>query len=84
MHLTMTANGQVQMQPGEEPVEIVIGKAELEPPYETCLMSMSKGEKARFTFSSLMLYGPEGNKSDVPPMATIGFEVEVVNIAYMM
>jgi len=83
-HFTQTCNGEVQMRPYDEPVEIVMGKAELEPPYESCLMSMSKGEKAQFSFNSLMLYGPEGNKSDVPPKATIGLEVEVVNIAYMM
>jgi len=83
-HFTQTCNGEVQMRPYAEPVEIVMGKAELEPPYEACLMSMSKGEKAQFSFNSLMLYGPEGNKADVPPKATIGLEVEVVNIAYMM
>jgi len=87
LHLTQQVDKQapLALAPDEKPIEIVMGRIDLEPPYESCIMSMSLGEKARFVFNSLIVHGPGGcPKSDIPPNATITIEMEVVGIENLM
>ncbi|MDE5544049.1 MAG: FKBP-type peptidyl-prolyl cis-trans isomerase, partial [Bacteroidales bacterium] len=44
------------------------------------LMMLKKGNKARFILPSHLAYGFSGNGTDIPPRATLLYDLEVVEV----
>lgn len=56
-----------------------MGMNEVIPGWEAGMLGMRKGEKRKFTIAPSQAYGAKG-KANVPPNATIVFEVELLEI----
>jgi FKBP-type peptidyl-prolyl cis-trans isomerase len=56
-----------------------LGKREVIPGWEAGMIGMKKGEMRRFTIEPSQAYGEKG-KANVPPNATIIFELELLDL----
>ena len=62
---------------GGEPVEFPLGR--VVPCWIEALQKMKKGEKAQIVCPSEVAYGDKGAPPDIPPGATLSFEVELLD-----
>ena len=64
----------------EQPFQLIVGAGQVIPGWEIGLLKMREGETARFVIPSDLGYGAAGAGEDIPPNATLIFEVEVVSV----
>jgi len=57
-----------------------VGQGGVEKGLEIGILLMKKGEKARFIMAPFLAYGLIGDEKKIPPLATIVYDVEVVDI----
>ncbi|XP_031627970.1 FK506-binding protein 59 isoform X2 [Contarinia nasturtii] len=62
-----------------EPFEFELGKGVVVKGFDMGVASMKKGEKAVFTFTSEYGYGAAGSPPNIPPNATLIFEIELLD-----
>lgn len=62
-----------------ETFHFTMGRNEVIPGWEAGMIGMRKGEKRKFTIAPAQAYGAKG-KANVPPNATIIFEVELLEM----
>ncbi|XP_055298663.1 FK506-binding protein 59 isoform X2 [Sitodiplosis mosellana] len=62
-----------------EPFEFELGKGVVVKGFDMGVSSMKKGEKAVFTFKSEYAYGASGSPPNIPPNATLIFEIELLD-----
>lgn len=60
----------------DEPFKFTLGKGEVIQGWDKGVATMKQGEKAVFTIDSELAYGAQGAGNDIPPNATLKFEVE--------
>lgn len=63
------------------PFKFVLGKGQVIKGWDIGVASMKKGEKAKFTLASEYAYGASGAGADIPPNATLIFDVELLDFA---
>ncbi len=63
-----------------EPFSFVIGQGEVIEGWDQGVAMMQVGDKARLTIPPTLGYGAQGAGSDIPPNATLIFEVELLEI----
>lgn len=64
----------------ERPRTWILGKSEITAGLSEALMMLRKGNKARFILPSHLAYGFSGNGTDIPPRATLLYDLEVVEV----
>ncbi len=64
----------------ERPRTWILGKSELTAGLSEALMMLKKGSKARFILPSHLAYGFSGNGTDIPPRATLLYDLEVLEV----
>ena len=64
----------------ERPRTWILGKSEMTAGLPEALMMLKKGNKARFILPSHLAYGFSGNGTDIPPRATLLYDLEVVEV----
>jgi len=62
---------------GKEPVEFLLGG--VVPCWREAVQKMKKGEKSQVVCPSAVAYGDSGQPPDIPPGATLSFEVELID-----
>lgn len=62
-----------------EPIEVPIGMGYVIPGWDEGIMMMSKGEKGVLYIPYYLGYGDRGAGADIPPFATLIFEVELID-----
>jgi len=62
------------------PIEFPIGKGNVIAGWDEGIMLLNKGDKARFVIPSNLAYGEQGAGADIPPNATLIFDVELMEI----
>lgn len=63
------------------PFKFILGKGQVIKGWDIGVASMKKGEKAKFTLAPQYAYGESGAGADIPPNATLIFEVELLDFA---
>lgn len=61
------------------PFKFTLGKGEVIQGWDRAFATMKKGEKAILTIKAKYAYGKEGSPPEIPPNATLIFEVELVS-----
>ena len=64
----------------DKPRTWILGKSEMTAGLSEALMMLKKGNKARFILPSHLAYGFSGNGTDIPPRATLLYDLEVVEV----
>lgn len=62
------------------PKEVEIGKANIEPGLHEGIQLMRKGDKMRFILPSYLAHGLTGDQSKIPPLSTVVYEVELMDL----
>lgn len=62
-----------------EPIEFPLGMGYVIPGWDEGIMMMSKGEKGVLYIPYYLAYGDRGAGADIPPFATLIFEVELID-----
>ena len=65
---------------GRDPIEFPLGAGFVIPGWDIAIGTMQVGEKAILTIPPGLAYGPQGSPPNIPPNATLIFEVELVEI----
>lgn len=63
----------------QSPFKFIIGKGHVIKGWDIGVASMKKGEKAKFTIAPKYAYGASGSGTDIPPNATLIFEIELLD-----
>mmetsp|Transcript_26122 Transcript_26122/g.56649 ORF Transcript_26122/g.56649 Transcript_26122/m.56649 type:complete len:206 (-) Transcript_26122:71-688(-) len=67
----------------DTPFTVEIGKNRVIQAWEVCLPTMKVGELCKIVCQSKYAYGEEGAPPDIPPNATLIFEVELISVRSM-
>lgn len=62
-----------------KPIRFTLGQGQVIPGWEMGLHELKEGEKAKLIISPELAYGSEG-KNQIPPNATLTFDVEVISV----
>jgi len=62
----------------EKPFEFTLGQGQVIKGWDLGVKTMKKGEVAKFTLAPEFAYGEEGSPPQIPPQATLIFEVELL------
>jgi peptidylprolyl isomerase len=83
VHYTGTlVNGkQFDSSVGREPFSFVIGVGQVIPGWDEGVMGMKVGGKRKLVIPSNLGYGARGAGGDIPPNATLLFDVELLDVA---
>jgi len=63
-----------------EPISFAVGRGEVIPGWDEGLQLLNEGSKATFIIPSKLAYGERGAGGDIPPYATLRFDVELVKV----
>ena len=66
---------------GDSKFSFVLGDKEVIKGWDLAVATMKKGEKAIVTIKSDYAYGDDGFKFEIPPKATLIFEITLVSIS---
>lgn len=64
----------------DSPFNFHLGRGEVIPGWEMGLLNMCIGEKRKLTIPSDLAYGDVGAPPDIPPGATLAFDIELMDI----
>ncbi|MFD0752190.1 FKBP-type peptidyl-prolyl cis-trans isomerase [Mucilaginibacter calamicampi] len=64
-----------------EPISFALGRGEVIPGWDEGLQLLNEGSKATFIIPSKLAYGERGAGNDIPPYATLRFDVELVKVS---
>jgi len=64
-----------------EPISFALGRGEVIPGWDEGLQLLGEGSKATFIIPSKLAYGERGAGNDIPPYATLRFDVELVKVS---
>lgn len=74
-------NGELISSSAQEGLKtFIVGKSETEPGLTEAVLMMKKGDKAQLILPSRLGFGFSGNGEDIPPMATLLYELCVEEI----
>lgn len=65
---------------GREPLKFKVGMGQVIPGWDSAMLQLSKGAKAKLFIPSKMAYGAQGAGGVIPPNSNLIFEVELVDI----
>jgi FKBP-type peptidyl-prolyl cis-trans isomerase len=65
---------------GGRPYDFVLGAAEVIPGWERGIAGMKEGGTRELTIPSRLAYGAEGSPPNIPPDATLVFEIELMDV----
>ena len=63
-----------------QPFEFVLGKGKVIKGWDEAIATMTVGTKARLIIPSKLAYGERGAGNDIPPYATLVFDIEVLGV----
>lgn len=63
----------------EKPLNFTLGKGQVIKGWDLGVATMKKGEIAKFTLAPDFAYGEEGSPPNIPPKATLVFEIELIS-----
>lgn len=81
-YISRLKEGEVQFDSSydrEQPLKFIVGKSPMTSGWDLALPTMLTGEKAEFTMTPEFAYGEEGLPPNVPPNATVEFEIELLS-----
>jgi len=76
----LTDGKQFDSSTGQEPISFTLGAHRVIQGWDEGITGMAKGEKRRLVIPPTLGYGARGAGSDIPPNATLVFEVELVDV----
>lgn len=63
---------------GDEPLSFKVGSGDVIDGFNDAIQSMVVGERAHFVIQSHKGYGSEGSSPDIPPNATLHFDLQLM------
>ncbi|MFO0593410.1 MAG: FKBP-type peptidyl-prolyl cis-trans isomerase [Polyangiaceae bacterium] len=73
-------NKQFDSSVGKKPLDVELGKGDVIKGWDLGLVGMKVGGKRKLTIPSKLGYGDAGHPPDIPPKATLVFDVELLSI----
>jgi FKBP-type peptidyl-prolyl cis-trans isomerase FkpA len=72
---------QSSLDPGNTPLQLVVGARQFIPGFEQAVLGMRIGGKRRAYIPASLAYGSQGSQQGgIPPNAAVVFEIELVNL----